>query len=338
MVKKKSVFIIAEMSGNHNGDLEVAKETIRAIKASGADAVKLQTYTADTLTLKSNAPYFKINDGSIWNGRTLYDVFEKAHTPWAWHEELFDLAQELDLICFSSPFDQSSVDFLEALNNPIYKIASPEIVDIPLIEYTASKQKPMIISTGIATLADIEEAIAACKRVGNDDITILKCTTAYPTPMDEVNLLTIPSIKEMFDVKVGLSDHTIGATVPIASVVLGAEVIEKHFILDRNIGGEDASFSMESEDFKAMVSAVRDVEKALGSQAYVLSEKSQKGRQFARSLFVAEDIKKGDLITKQNVRSVRPGNGLAPKYLKELLGKEVQKDVKMGTPVSWDMI
>ena len=334
----KPTFIIAELSGNHNGSLKVAKDTIRAIKDSGADAVKLQTYTADILTLKSDKQYFRINDGSLWDGRTMHDVFTKAYTPWEWHKELFDLAKELGLVCFSSPFDKSSVDFLEELGNPIYKIASPEIVDIPLIEYVASKGKPVIISTGIATLADIELAIEACHKVGNNDITILKCTTAYPTPLEEVNLNSIPTLKNMFNIKVGLSDHTLGSTVPIASVVLGAEVIEKHFILDKSIGGEDCEFSMEAPVFKEMVNAIRDVEKALGFKAYKLSDKSQKSRKFARSLFISSNIKKGEIFTEDNIRSVRPGNGLHPKYLKNILGKVAKEDLEFGEPLRFENI
>jgi pseudaminic acid synthase len=335
---EQSTFIIAELSGNHNGSLEVAKDTIMAIKESGADAVKLQTYTADTLTLNSDKPYFQIKDGSIWDGRTAYDVFSKAYTPWEWHKELFELADDLGLVCFSSPFDKSSVDFLETLNNPIYKIASPEIVDIPLIEYVASKGKPIIMSTGIATLEDIELAIKTCKNVGNHDITILKCTTAYPTPLEEVNLKTIPTLKDVFDVKVGLSDHTLGSTVPIASVVLGAEVIEKHFILNKNIGGEDCEFSMEAPAFKEMVSAIRDVEKALGSKAYRLSDKSQTSRKFARSLFISSNIKKGEVFTEENIKSVRPGNGLHPKYLKDILGKVAKENLEFGEPLKFENI
>ena len=327
---KKNTFIIAELSGNHNGSLGIARETIEAIKKSGADAVKLQTYTPDTLTLKSDKSYFQINDGSIWNGRTSYDVFSKAFTPWEWHEELFELANELGLVCFSSPFDKSAVDFLEKLNNPIYKIASPEIVDIPLIEYVASKGKPIIMSTGIATLKDIELAIETCRKVGNNDITILKCTTAYPTPLEEVNLNAIPTLKNVFDVKVGLSDHTIGATVPIASVVLGAEVIEKHFILDKSIGGADADFSMDKKEFKDMIKAIRDVEKLLGKVDYSMTEKRKSSRRFSRSLYVAQDIKKGDIFTEKNIRSVRPGYGIHPKYLKDILGKISSKKYFFG--------
>ncbi len=334
----KSTFIIAELSGNHNGSLKVAKDTIRAIKDSGADAVKLQTYTPDTITLKSDKPYFQIKDGGIWSGRTAYDVFSKAYTPWEWHKELFELSESIGLVCFSAPFDKSSVDFLETLNNPIYKIASPEIVDIPLIEYVAKKKKPMIISTGIATLTDIELAIKTCKEAGNDDITLLKCTTAYPTPLEEVNLNTIPILKDMFGVKIGLSDHTLGSTVPIAAVALGAKVIEKHFILDKSIGGEDCEFSMEALEFKKMVQSVRDAEKSLGSKAYRLSENAQKSKKFSRSLFISKDIKKDEKLSLKNIKSVRPGDGIHPKYLKDILGKTAKKDLEFGEPLKFEDI
>lgn len=332
-MNNNKTFIIAELSGNHNGSLAVAKDTIRAIKASGADAVKLQTYTPDTITLKSDKSYFTIKDGSIWDGRMAYDVFSKAYTPWEWHKELFDLAHELGLVCFSAPFDKTAVDFLETLDNPIYKIASPEIVDIPLIEYAASKGKPMMISTGIATLEDIDLAIQACKNVGNNDITILKCTTAYPTPLNEVNLNTIPTLRKTFNVKVGLSDHTLGSTVPIASVVLGAEVIEKHFILDKSVGGEDCEFSMEASAFTEMVKSIRDVKEALGSEEYKLSAKSKKSKKFSRSLFISANIKKGELFTEKNIRSVRPGDGMHPKYLKEILGLKAKENLEFGEPL-----
>ncbi len=251
---------------------------------------------------------------------------------------MFDLAHDLDLVCFSSPFDKSSVDFLESLNNPIYKIASPEITDIPLIEYVASKQKPIIISTGIATLDDIDLAIQTCRSVGNNDITVLKCTSAYPTPLDEVNLNTIPLLRDMFNVKVGLSDHTIGASVPIGAVALGARVIEKHFILNKSIGGEDCEFSMESKDFTEMVKSIREIEKALGNKNYQLSDKAIKSRNFSRSLFISKDIKKGEIFTSDNIRSVRPGYGLHPKYLNDILGKKATQDITFATALKWQYI
>lgn len=332
------VFIIAELSANHLQNFDLAVDTIRAIKESGADAVKLQTYTPDTITIDSDTEHFQINQGTLWDGKTLYQLYQEAYTPWEWQPKLKEIAEELDLVCFSSPFDRTSVDFLEEMKVPAYKVASFEITDIPLIEYIASKGKPVIISTGIARLADIEEAVNACKRMGNDQILLLKCTSAYPAPLEEVNLRTIPNLADTFNTIVGLSDHTLGISVPIAAVALGAKIIEKHFILDRKMGGPDAAFSMEPNEFRAMVKAVRDVEKALGTVNYDLTEKSKKSREFSRSLFVVEDTKAGAVFTDANVRSIRPGFGLAPKYIKDILGRKTKKDVKRGTPLSWDLI
>lgn len=328
----KRVFIIAELSANHNGNLEIACETIRAAKRAGADAIKLQTYTADTITLDCKRDDFKIKD-TIWDGKYLYDLYKEAYTPWEWHEELFKVAREEGLICFSSPFDKTAVDFLENLNVPAYKIASFEITDIPLIEYVASKNKPVIISTGIADLEDIELAIDACKRMGNDQIILLKCTSNYPAPIEEANLVMIADLAKRFDVVSGLSDHTMGITVPVVATVLGAKVIEKHFILDRSIGGPDASFSLDEEEFTAMVNAVREAEVAVGSIDYTLTDKKLKSREFSRSLYVAEDIKEGEVITTENVRSVRPGFGLHPKYYNEVIGKRVKCNLEKGTPL-----
>lgn len=332
------VFIVAELSANHAQDLELAKETIYAIKESGADAVKLQTYTPDTITLNCDNEYFQIKQGTLWDGKTLYQLYEEAYTPWEWHYELKELAEKLGLIFFSTPFDKTAVDFLGELNVPAYKIASFEITDIPLIEYVASKGKPVIISTGIATLCDIQEAVEACKRVGNDQIILLKCTSAYPAPLEEVNLRTIPHMAEMFDCIVGLSDHTLGISVPIAAVALGAKVIEKHFILSKDIETPDKEFSLTPDDFKEMVKAIREVEKALGKVSYELTEKTKKSREFARSLFVVKDVKAGEIFTEENVRSIRPGYGLHPKYLKDVIGKKARKDIKKGTPLRWDLI
>ncbi len=337
-LNNKRTFIIAELSANHNGSLEVAIESIRAIASTGADAVKLQTYTADTLTLKCDNDYFTIKGGTLWDGKTLYELYEEAHTPWEWHEELFRVAKEEGLIYFSSPFDKSAVDFLESFNPPAYKIASFEITDIPLIEYTASKKKPIIISTGIATLQNIEEAVQACRNQGNEEIILLKCTSAYPAPLDEANLLTITDMQQRFGTMVGFSDHTLGIVAPTVAVSLGAKVIEKHFIVDRNIGGPDADFSLDAEEFTQMVQAVREVEQLLGSVDYTISDKIEKSRQFARSLFVAEAMKKGDIITEKNIRSVRPGYGAHPKYLREILGKRVMKDLPFGVPLEMDNI
>jgi len=319
---KNNVFIIAELSANHAGKIETAIDTIKAAKRTGADAIKLQTYTADTLTLDIDSGDFIIKSGSIWDGKTYHQLYQEAYTPWEWHEDLFRVAKEEGLICFSSPFDKTAVDFLEELECPIYKIASFEITDIPLIEYVASKGKPVIISTGIAEFEDIKLAIDTCRNAGNNDITLLKCTSSYPAPVDEANLVMIRKFAEDFGVKVGLSDHTLGITVPVVSVAMGATVIEKHFILDRAIGGPDASFSLDEKEFTEMVTAVRQAEKAIGKETYTLTEKQKSGKAFARSLYVAENINEGEEITEVNVRSVRPGFGLHPKYLKQLIGRK----------------
>lgn len=335
--KNSPVFIIAELSANHNGSLETALETVRAAKRAGADCIKLQTYTADTITLDSDKPDFVIK-GTIWDGRKLHELYQEAYTPWEWHKTIYEAAEAEGLICFSSPFDKTAVDLLEELNSPAYKIASFEITDIPLIEYVASKGKPIIISTGIAELKDIELAVEACKRVGNHDIALLKCTSSYPAPIEEANMCMVKDIAERFNVISGLSDHTMGATVPIVATALGAKIIEKHFILDRNIGGPDASFSMNEEEFTAMVKAVREAEKAVGIVDYTLTEKQAKGKDFSRSLYIAEDVKSGEVLTEKNLRSVRPGFGLHPKYYNELLGKKVNSDLEKGTPMSLDFI
>ena len=316
-----TTFIIAELSANHNHKKEIALESIKAAKEAGADAVKIQTYTADTLTLNCENEYFQIKQGTLWDGTTLYKLYQQAYTPWEWHQELFDYAKSLDIPLFSTPFDKSAVDFLESLNNPIIKIASFELVDIPLIEYAASKGRPMIMSTGIATLQEIQEAVDACHKAGNEDITLLKCTSSYPAPLNEANLLTIPDLKNRFGCKVGLSDHTAGSVAPCAAVALGAQVIEKHFIMDRSIGGPDAAFSMTKDEFAEMVKRVRETEECLGQVNYELSDKMKKNRKFARSLFACADIAKGEIFTEKNIRSVRPGDGCSPKYLPELLGK-----------------
>lgn len=336
--KKSPCFIIAELSANHGGKIEIAKETIRAAKRAGADAIKLQTYTADTITLDAETEDFVIKQGTIWDGKKLHDLYKEAYLPWEWHQELFQVAKEEGLVCFSSPFDFSAVDLLEKLEVPAYKIASFEITDIPLIEYVASKGKPVIISTGIAALKDIELAVDACKSVGNNQIILLKCTSAYPAKIEDANLTMIADISKRFGVTSGLSDHTLGITVPVASVVLGGKVIEKHFILDKSIGGPDASFSLDEQEFKEMVQAVRDAEKSLGMIDYSLTEKKKKSREFSRSLYIAQDMKKGEKITYENVRSVRPGFGLHPKYLKELIGQQINQDVVKGTRMSFDLV
>ena len=330
-------FIVAELSANHGHKLEVALESVRAAKGAGADAIKIQTYTADTITLNCDAEDFKVK-GTLWDGRTLYDLYQEAYTPWEWHQAIFDEAKKCGLVCFSTPFDKTAVDFLEDLGNPIMKIASFEITDIPLIEYAAKKGKPMVISTGIAMPEDIELAVKTCKDAGNDDITLLKCTSSYPAPIEDANLMTMVDMKERYGVKVGLSDHTEGAIVPMTAVALGAEVVEKHFIIDRNIGGPDAAFSMTKEEFAKMVQNVRSVEKALGSVHYPTDPSKIKGREYARSLYVAENMKAGDVITNKNVRSVRPGFGLHPKFLPQILGHKVNCDLQKGDRFTLDMI
>jgi len=285
------VFIIAELSANHNGSIKTAIETVRAAKRAGADCIKLQTFTADTITLDSNKEDFKINQGTLWDGQYLYDLYKSTHLPWEWHKELMEVAKEEGLICFSSPFDPTSVEFLETLNVPAYKIASFEITDIPLIELVASKGKPVIISTGIAEEKDIELALDACKRMGNNNIALLKCTSSYPAPIDEANMCMVKDLANRFNVISGLSDHTLGATVPVVATVFGAKIIEKHFILDRSIGGADASFSMNESEFTEMVKAVREAESAIGFVDYSLTEKQKKGKDFLRSLYVVKDVK-----------------------------------------------
>ncbi|GAA3566024.1 pseudaminic acid synthase [Snuella lapsa] len=327
-------FIIAELSANHNGSLEVAIETIRAAKRTGADAIKLQTYTPDTLTINCDNEHFKIEGGTLWDGKTLYQLYGEAYTPWEWHKELFKVAEEEGLICFSSPFDNTAVDYLEALNVPAYKIASFEIQDIPLIEYTASKGKPIIISTGIATEEDIQLAVDTCRDVGNNEIMLLKCTSSYPAPLELANLNTIPDIKKRFNVEVGFSDHTYGSLAPAVAITLGAKVIEKHFILDKSIGGPDADFSLDEKEFTEMVMAVRNTEKMLGEVSYELSEKVKKNKKFARSLFVIKDVKKGDVVSSENVRSIRPGYGMHPKYFKDILGNTFSQNIEKGTPLN----
>jgi pseudaminic acid synthase len=331
--KNNPCFIIAELSANHNGNIDVAKETIRAAKKAGADAVKLQTYTPDTITINCENEYFKIENDSLWDGKTLYELYREAYTPWEWHKELFEVAKEEDLICFSSPFDFSAVDFLENLNAPAYKIASFEIQDIPLIAYTASKGKPIIISTGIAEEKDISLAVSTCKKAGNKNVVLLKCTSSYPAPFEIANLNTIPDLKNKFGLEVGFSDHTYGYLAPVIAVTLGAKVIEKHFILNHSIGGPDASFSLDMAEFTEMVQQVRNTEKLLGTASYELSEKVRKNKIFARSLFIVGNVKKGTILSEHNIRSIRPGFGMHPKFYSEVLGKKFNADYEMGTPL-----
>ena len=331
-------FIVAELSANHGHNLETALASVRAIAEAGVDAVKIQTYTADTITLDCDKEDFIVAGGTLWDNTKLYDLYQEAYTPWEWHQAIFDEAKKCGIMCFSTPFDNTAVDFLEECGNPIMKIASFEITDVNLIRYAASKGKPMVISTGIATQEDIELAIQACHEAGNNDITLLRCVSAYPAPLENVNLRTMQDIKERYGVRVGLSDHTMGSDVAIAAVALGAEMVEKHFILDRAIGGPDAAFSMTVEEFRQMVTSIRNVEKALGKVDYPTDPTQIKGRQFSRSLYISEDMKAGDILTEKNLRSVRPGYGLHPKYLSECLGKKVNRDLVKGERFSLDYL
>lgn len=330
----KKTFIIAELSANHGGSIKTAKDTIKAAKRAGADAIKLQTYTADTLTLDCDREDFILKGGTLWDDRSFYALYQEAYTPWEWHKELFEYAQNEGLLCFSTPFDKSAVDFLETLNPPAYKVASFEVTDYGLVRYIAQKRRPIIISTGIATLQEIEDVVKICKDEGCNDIVLLQCTSAYPAPLEGANLATIADLATRFGVVSGFSDHTLGITAPIAAVALGAKVIEKHFIMDKSIGGADASFSLDEAEFSQMVKAVRDAEKLLGMPTYHTDEKNIKGRQFSRSLYVSKDIKKGEIFTEQNIRSVRPGFGLHPRYLDEILGKKAERDLEFGDRLS----
>ena len=332
---EKKVVLVAELSANHKQDLNLAKETIEAAKEAGADAVKLQTYTPDTITLDCKREDFFINRGTLWDGEYLYDLYKRAYTPWEWHEELYKLCKKLGMECFSAPFDMSAVDLLEGLDTPAFKIASFEITDIPLIDYCASKKKPVIISTGIADLCDVNLAVNQVKKYHND-IMLLKCTSSYPAPLNEVNLLNIPTLKETFGVEVGLSDHTLGISIPIASVALGARLIEKHFILDKNIKTPDSDFSIDKNEFASMAKAVREVEEALGVKEYTVTEKMKINKKGARSLYVVKDIKKGEKFTKENIKAIRPGFGLHPKFLPQILGKTACRDLEKGDKLRWE--
>lgn len=330
----RGCYVIAELSANHNHDLQRAKDTIAAAAEAGADAIKLQTYTPDTMTIDCSSEYFKIT-GTIWEGQNLYNLYKQAYTPWEWHEELQALAHELGLDFFSTPFDATAVDFLESLNVPCHKIASFELVDIPLLKKVASTRKPVIMSTGMGTLAEIDEAVTALRENGTTDLILLKCTSSYPAPPEEANLLTIPHMGQAFNCPTGLSDHTMGSAVAVAAVALGARVIEKHFTISRADGGPDSSFSMEPNEFKQMVDDIRVAEKALGKVSYILTEKERESVVFRRSLFVVKDVGKGEKLTEENVKSIRPGFGLAPKYFEEILGKRVKEDLLKGIPLKW---
>lgn len=331
-------YIIAEMSANHGHSFDQAVEIIRAAKAAGADAVKLQTYTPDTITIDCGNEYFQIGKGTIWEGKNLYQLYGEAYTPWDWQPKLKAVADELGLNCFSSPFDFSAVDFLETMKVPAYKIASFELVDLPLIRRVAATGKPVIMSTGMASLAEIDEAVRAFRDASGKELALLKCTSAYPSSPDEMDLRTIPHLSEAFGVPVGLSDHTLGISVPVAAVALGACIIEKHLTLRRSDGGPDAAFSLEPQEFKDMVEAVRIAERALGRVNYEVTEKEKASRVFRRSLFVVEDMKAGETFTEKNVRSIRPGYGLPPKHYSETLGRQATQAISKGTPLSWDLV
>lgn len=331
-------YIVAEMSANHNQDFDQAVEILKVAKEAGADAVKLQTYTPDTITVSCNNEYFQIGKGTIWEGKKLYDLYGEAYTPWQWQPRLKKFADEIGIDLFSSPFDPSAVDFLEQMDVPAYKVASFELVDIPLIQRMAKTGKPMIISTGMATLAEIEEAVQTAKEAGATQIALLKCVSAYPARPEEMNLRTIPHMAEAFHVPTGLSDHTLGIAVPVAAVALGACIIEKHFTLSRSVPGPDSAFSLEPEEFKAMVHAIRSVEKAIGQVHYGVSGNEDKSRVFRRSLFVVKDMRAEEIFTLENVRSIRPGYGLHTRYLPEILGRRAVQDIPRGQPLSWDLV
>ncbi|MGA9040145.1 MAG: pseudaminic acid synthase [Terriglobales bacterium] len=332
------VYVVAELSANHHQEFEQAVRILHAAKAVGADAVKLQTYTPDTITIRSDREYFRIGGGTLWDGRTLYDLYGEAHTSWAWQPKLKEVADDLGLDLFSSPFDSTAVDFLEGMNVPAYKLASCELVDIALIQKMARTGKPLIISTGMATVEEIEEALNAARDAGCTQIALLKCTAAYPALPEEMNLRTIPEMASRFQVPVGLSDHSTGIAVPVAAAALGACIIEKHITLSRTLQGPDSAFSLEPQEFKSMVEAVRVAEKALGEVHFGASPHEQSTRTFRRSLFIVEDVRQGQTLTPENVRSIRPGHGLHTRHLAEVIGKRAARDIERGTPVTWDLI
>jgi pseudaminic acid synthase len=332
------VYIVAELSANHNHDLDLALRTITAMKEAGADAVKLQTYRPDTITLDADQPFFKVQHGTVWDGRRLHDLYQEAHLPWEWHAALFDHARKLGMACFSSPFDATAVDFLEGFDPPAHKIASYEITDIPLIRKAASTGRPIILSTGIALLTDIETALATIREASDSPVLLLRCTSSYPAPLEEVHLRTIPTLEAAFGVPIGLSDHTMGVSVPLGAVALGAVMIEKHFILDRSLGGPDSSFSLEPDQFRQMVDAVRALEPALGLSRWTLTEKMKLNRDFSRSLFIGADLPAGHVLTEMDVKVVRPNIGLAPIELQKVLGKTLTADTPKGTPVTWGIL
>lgn len=335
--RKNKVYIIAELSANHNQDYDQAVQLIKAAKEAGADAIKLQTYTPDTITIDCDNEYFRIGKGTIWEGKNLYELYKEAYTPWEWQPKLKEIANDLGMDLFSTPFDKSAVDFLEKMDVPAYKIASFELVDLPLIRRVAQTGKPIIMSTGMATLAEIDEAVQVVHEAGGSQLALLKCTSAYPALPEDMNLRTIPHLAEAFGVPVGLSDHTLGIAVPVSAVALGACIVEKHFTLSRAVPGPDSVFSLEPQEFKAMVEAIRISEKALGTVEYGVSSGESRSRVFRRSLFVVKDIKAGETFSEENLRSIRPGYGLPPKFLKEILGCRATKDIERGTPLNWNM-
>ena len=332
------VYVIAELSANHNQDYQQAVRIIHAAKTAGADAIKLQTYTADTMTIESDREDFRIGGGTLWDGKTLYALYGEAYTPWEWQPKLKQVADDLGLHCFSSPFDATAVDFLEKMDVPAYKVASFELVDIPLIQKMARTGKPLIVSTGMATVEEIEEALQAARQAGAQQIALLKCTSAYPAAPEEMNLKTIPELARRFEVPVGLSDHTMGIAAPVAAVALGACIIEKHITLSRAVKGPDSAFSLEPEEFKAMVDAVRTTEKSLGQVHFGVSQHEASSRVFRRSLYVVENVRRGEIFTVKNVRSIRPAYGLHTRHLPEVLGKAAAHDIDRGTPLQWDLI
>ncbi len=332
------VYIIAELSANHNQSFEQAVRIIHAAKEAGVDAVKLQTYTADTITIQSDRECFRIAGGTLWDGRTLYDLYREAYTPWEWQPKLKAIAKELGMDLFSSAFDPSAVDFLENMRVPVHKIASPELVDIPLIEKMARTGKPLILSTGMATVEEIDEALQTARMAGATQIALLRCTSSYPADPEEMHLRSIPDLAKRFGLPVGLSDHTPGIAVSIAAVALGAVLIEKHLTISRSEGGPDSGFSLEPHEFKTLVEAVRSTEKSLGSVHYGVSPREARTRPYRRSLFVVNAVKRGDPFTEQNVRSIRPANGLHPRHLSEILGRTASRDIETGTPMAWDLV
>mgnify|MGYP000876403587 FL=1 len=330
--------IVAELSANHGRSINILKKSIQKAKDIGCDAVKIQTYTPDTITLDCDNEYFQIKDGTIWDGMTLYKLYQQAYTPWEWHKDIFEYARGIGITLFSTPFDTTAVDLLEECGNPYYKIASFEINDIPLIEYAATCGKPMIISTGIATEEEIGNAVDACIRKGNEDICLLKCTSQYPAEIEDANLMTMVDMGKRFGTKIGLSDHTEGYSVALTAAVMGASIIEKHFIIDKSISGPDSSFSMEPCEFEEMIQKIRECEKSIGKITYEIDEKKAKSRRFARSLFVVKDVKMGEEITEENIKSIRPADGMAPGRIKDIIGKKFIRDIKKGTPLNEKMV